>query len=65
MSANSIYEQEEHSLQRNETYESLYKENDQLAFNSARPTIQNNSGVFKSKSYINAMKDLQAKAKQL
>jgi hypothetical protein len=34
------------------------------AFNSARP-LQNTSSVLKSKSYLNAMTDLQAKVKQL
>lgn len=67
MSTNSIFEQEEHNLQRNDTFESLpNKENDHLAFNSAKPTLSNNSsGVMKSKSYVNAMVDLQSKVKHL
>jgi hypothetical protein len=65
MSTNSVFEQEEHSLQRNETFESLHKENDQLAFNSARPLSNNSSTVLKSKSYLNAMVDLQNKVKHL
>lgn len=64
MSTNSIFEQDEHTLQRTETFESL-KENDQLAFNSARPTLANTSGVVKSKSYVNAMLDLQNRVKQM
>jgi hypothetical protein len=65
MSTNSIFEQEEHTLQRNETFESLNKENDQLAYNSAKPMSNNSSAVMKSKSYVNAMVDLQNKVKHL
>lgn len=35
------------------------------AFNSTRQPIQNPSSVLKSKSYLNAMTDLQSKVKQL
>lgn len=35
------------------------------AFNSVRQPFQNTSSVLKSKSYLNAMTDLQSKVKQL
>jgi flagellar capping protein FliD len=35
------------------------------AFNSTRQPMQNTSSVLKSKSYLNAMTDLQTKVKQL
>jgi exonuclease VII small subunit len=35
------------------------------AFNSTRQPMQNTSSILKSKSYLNAMADLQTKVKQL
>jgi hypothetical protein len=64
MSTNSIYEEDEHPLIRNETFETINKENDLNFYNSARAN-QNTSAVLKSKSYLNAMTDLQSKVKQL
>jgi predicted RNase H-like nuclease (RuvC/YqgF family) len=65
MSTNSIYEQDEHTLGRNATFESLNKENDPISFNSLRQPFGNNSSLSKSKSYVNAMLDLQEKVKTL
>lgn len=65
MSTNSIFEQDEHPLIRNDTFESLHKENDFNAFNTCRESSKNHSFASKSKSYVNAMVDLQNKVKIL
>lgn len=64
MSTNSIFEEDEHPLIRNATFETINKENDFYSCNTQRPS-SNTSAVLKSKSYLNAMVDLQQKVKQL